>query len=315
MQFDPDLEKVYEPIIPSLLSVEREIRKRLSSNYTPPLHRFISRGKRLRPASVLFGAKSFWKNDDGAVLLATSVELIHASSLIHDDIVDEAHFRRDEEAINFKYGNSMAVLIGDYVFTKALLTANELGRTDILHALMDAVINMVEGEFQEEHLSIEERLREETYLEIIAKKTASLFKASFGVGGMWKGWKSTDLKKLFKAGYEFGVAYQIIDDCIDLFNETDGDLTQQKVTLPTIYAIKRKPNLISYLEKGINLVKLKKEIISLGGLFYAFKRAEDYIRMGIQTIANFSDKEVRKTLDNFFLYLRAKKENAKKGIA
>lgn len=314
MHFGSELQKVYEPIIPSLLSVEREIEKRLSSNYAPSLHQFISRGKRLRPASVLFGAKSFWKNDDGAVLLATSIELIHASSLIHDDIVDEAHFRREEEAINFKYGNSMAVLIGDYVFTKALLTANELGRSDILSTLMEAVISMVEGEFQEEHLPVEERLKEEIYLGIISKKTASLFRASFGAGGMWKGWESSDLKKLFKSGYEFGLAYQIIDDCVDLFSEKDGDLNQQKVTLPAIFALKKKPELLKYLEKGINLAKLKREIMDLGGLIYAFERAGEYIEMGMKTIDNFSDEEVKKAIGNFFHYLDTKKEKAMKEI-
>jgi len=313
MHFGEELEKVYEPIIPSLLSVEKEIKKRLSSNYAPPIHQFISRGKRLRPASVLFGAKSFWRNDDGAVLLATSVELIHASSLIHDDIVDEAHFRRDEEAINFKYGNSMAVLAGDYVFTKALLTANELGRSDILNALMEAVINMVEGEFQEEHLPLEDRLREEIYIDIISKKTASLFKASFGVGGMWRGWEYNDLEKLFKAGYEFGVAYQIIDDCIDLFSEEDGDLHQQKLTLPTIFTFRKRPKLIEHLERK-DIKELKDEILSHGGLLYAFKRAEDYINLGMNTISDFSDKEVREAISNFFLYLRKRKENVEKEV-
>lgn len=306
MRFGEELEKVYKPILPSLLAVDDELKKRLSTGFLPILGSFVERGKRLRPASLLF-ASGFYENVlKDSILLAVAIELIHASSLVHDDIVDEARIRRDEEALNTRYGNSVAVLVGDYVFSTALLTANEVADSRMMEVLMRAVMKMIEGEFEEEILPLEEQLEEDTYLSIIEKKTASLFEVSFLLGGFLGDWSEEERDALKEVGYNFGMAFQIIDDCLDIFGEEDSDLAHKKLTLPVIYTVKNNASLTEYLTNH-GEDKLREEILNLGGLEYALKRADDFIEEGISIVEKIKRNDVKEAITNFLLYLRKRK--------
>jgi len=300
---DRELLEVYHPILPHLEKVEKEIEKNLRiSQLTIP--EFLRGGKRLRSACVLFSAKAYEKADENLIRLSTGIELIHASSLIHDDIVDNARFRRESEALSFKYGNSIAVLAGDYLFVRAIYLISSLGRKDILEEVLKTTSLMIEGELEEETFTVEEKSREETYLQIIRKKTASLFKTAFKVGALWRKEGEDDETSLFASlGTAFGMAYQIIDDCMDLFSEEDCDAAQRKLTLPIIHAFSKGGEIIDeYLKSGFSK-PMREKVESLGSFDYALLKADSYIKNAYSLLENIEDRNLRDYLGNFLSYL------------
>ena len=313
MKVDKLLEQVYEPILPSLHKVEEEIVNRLSIDYDFPLKKYISMGKRLRPASLLFMARAYTGLERGAIILATAIELIHASSLIHDDIVDEAQFRRDNLALNYRFGNSVAVLAGDFVFSRAIMATNELRNPDIMDVFLSSVLVMVEGEFLEEILKFEDRLKEDFYYKVIYKKTASLFEASFKLGALWRGMNSEVQETARKLGYNFGMAYQIIDDCEDLFSDTDSDISLEKITLPVIGALINSSN-HHEISLDMELEELKRFVIENDGYEYALGKAKVFLDNGIKLLEKLPDRDVVENLENFYNYLNYKREEVLKGV-
>ncbi len=314
MKVDKVLEQVYEPILPSLKRVEEEIVERLTIDYDFPLKKYISMGKRLRPAALLFMARAYSGLERGAIILATAIELIHASSLIHDDIVDEAQFRRDNLALNYRFGNSVAVLAGDFVFSRAIMATNELRNPDIMDVFLSSVLIMVEGEFLEEILKFEDRLKEEFYYKVIYKKTASLFEASFKLGALWRKMNGETLELAKKIGYNFGMAYQVIDDCEDLFSDTDSDISLEKITLPVIGALLNSSD-HKKITLDMELEELKKFVFENKGFDYALKKASDFIEEGKNLIRELPDPDVIENLSNFFDYLDYKREKVLESIA
>ena len=313
MKIDKFLQRVYEPILPSLHKVEEEIVNRLSIDYDFPLKKYISMGKRLRPASLLFMARAYTGLERGAIILATAIELIHASSLIHDDIVDEAQYRRDNLALNYRFGNSVAVLAGDFVFSRAIMATNELRNPDIMDVFLSSVLVMVEGEFLEEILKLEDRLKEEFYYKIIYKKTASLFEASFKLGTLWRGMSSEVQEVARKLGYNFGMAYQIIDDCEDLFSDTDSDINLEKITLPVIGALLNSNN-HREISLKMNLDALKKFVLENDGYEYALGKAKRFLQKGLDLLDKFPERDVVENIENFFRYLDYKREEVLKNV-
>ncbi len=314
MKVDKVLEQVYEPILPSLKRVEEEIVERLTIDYDFPLKKYITMGKRLRPAALLFMARAYSGLERGAIILATAIELIHASSLIHDDIVDEAQFRRDNLALNYRFGNSVAVLAGDFVFSRAIMATNELRNPDIMDVFLSSVLIMVEGEFLEEILRFEDRLKEEFYYRVIYKKTASLFEASFKLGALWRKMNRDTQELARKIGYNFGMAYQVIDDCEDLFSDTDSDISLEKITLPVIGALLNS-NDHREITLDMELEELKRFVFENRGFDYALKKASNFIEEGKSLVRELPDPDVVENLSNFFDYLDHKREKVLESIA
>lgn len=307
MKVDKKLAQVYEPILPSLEKVEEEILERLTIDYDFPLKKYIAMGKRLRPASLLFMARAYSGLERDAIVLATAVELVHASSLIHDDIVDEAQFRRDNLALNYRFGNSVAVLAGDFVFSRAIMAANELRNPDIMDVFLSSVLIMVEGEFLEEILKFEDRLKEDYYYKVIYKKTASIFEASFTLGALWRRLKNEMLDTARKIGYNFGMAYQIIDDCEDLFSDTDSDIDLEKITLPVIGALINSDYHVK-ISLDMGLEELRKFVFDNKGYDYALKKSNFFIETGKKLVEKLPDPDVIENLRKFFDYLDYKRE-------
>lgn len=188
---------------------------------------FSSKGKLIRPALVLLASKVTGCNDtDRAIRIAGSIELIHTATLVHDDIIDKAECRRDRKTINNKFGENNAILLGDYLYSASFRLISSLGDTSLFRYLVGVTREICEGETAQ--LSMAFRyVSEKKYLEIIGKKTASLFEASCRLGA--DGSKSGEA--LISYGYNLGMAFQIIDDCID----RSGDIHDGKYTLPMIY--------------------------------------------------------------------------------
>jgi octaprenyl-diphosphate synthase len=200
-------------------------------------------GKRIRPALLLLSAKLFDYKGEGAVKLATVVEIIHTATLVHDDIIDEAQIRRGRPAANTQWGNSMCVLAGDWLYMQAFKIAVQERNFRILDVLIELTQQMVEGELlQMEKLGHLISLQE--HLDLIYRKTACLFSVSMRVGGILGGATEEEEDRLGQYGRQLGLAFQIVDDVLDLTASESvlgkpvaSDLREGKATLAVIHAI------------------------------------------------------------------------------
>ncbi|MCS7245537.1 MAG: polyprenyl synthetase family protein [candidate division WOR-3 bacterium] len=228
---------------------------------------FILMGKRLRALAYMIVVKNYNLLNDMTLNLAISVELLHASSLIHDDIIDNENIRRDYPTVNKLYGNSVAVLSGDYVFIKSLEFVKNYGNSLVLDEFIRTSKNMIRGELYEELLSKEDKLLKKNYFDIIKNKTASLFEYSFSSSAIVV---NQDIDKFRDFGSLLGVAYQIIDDCEDFFI----DIKRGKISLPLIFAFEEYKEVLNYIEDE---VKLKDIIKSCNAHKKTINIAFDYL--------------------------------------
>lgn len=228
---------------------------------------FILKGKRLRALAYMIVVKNHDLLNELTLNLAISVELLHASSLIHDDIIDNENIRRDYPTINRLYGNSIAVLSGDYVFIKSLEFAKDYGNFLVLDEFVRTSKNMIKGELYEELLSKDDKLIKENYFDIIRNKTASLFEYSFSSSAVVV---NQDIDKFRNLGSLLGITYQIIDDCEDLFT----DIKRGKISLPIIFAFEENKEVLKYVEDE---AKLKEIIKSSNAHKKTINTAFDYI--------------------------------------
>jgi geranylgeranyl pyrophosphate synthase len=198
-------------------------------------------GKRVRPALVFLGSQ-FGKADRHTVSqTALAVEMIHIATLVHDDLVDEAVIRRQRPTVGVKFGEGSAVLLGDFVYAEAFQRLSALGRSDLMTLFAGSTMSMCEGEIAQYENRYKFDLSEEQYLTFLQRKTASLMAASCRAGGMLAGLPESSLKALETFGDRLGVAFQIVDDILDIEGDEavvgktlHTDLIHGKMTLPLI---------------------------------------------------------------------------------
>ncbi len=213
-----DLSSAYRPIRRSIEAVETEIAGRTTGRFS-----VLLRGKRLRPALLLFSAGATGERPDNeAVLAAAIVEIVHTASLIHDDVIDSAARRRDGAALHRIIGVRPAVIFADLLFVQGLAALEELRTPGLVHPLVREVKTMCEGQWLEAKLGAGATCTEQQYFEIIDKKTASLFAFCCRTGGLLRKTSAAELEVLAEFGRQFGLAYQLLDDAADLHAEPDG---------------------------------------------------------------------------------------------
>ncbi|MCA9321421.1 MAG: polyprenyl synthetase family protein, partial [Planctomycetes bacterium] len=201
-------------------------------------------GKRLRPALIFVVADLCGEIKDAHVKLGAVVELIHMATLVHDDVLDQATLRRNTEAVNIRWNNKDAILLGDIMFARAIRLLVDVGSIRALERLTETVAIICEGEIHQNQLSGQIEVDEATYTRIIGQKTASLYAASCELGALLAG-ASPDLVKAFESfGESLGIAFQIIDDCLDLSGSEEvvgkslgTDISNGKMTLPLIHLL------------------------------------------------------------------------------
>ncbi len=242
----PDaLRALYAPVREELEQTEEVLRRELRSDYPfvdrLAKHGFRLGGKRLRPALVLLSAKVSGKLRPEHLHLAAAVEMIHTATLIHDDVLDEATLRRHLDTVNARWDNEASVLLGDYLFTRAIRMVSTLEDTFACRAIGEAAQTMCEGELRQVESRGNYDLGEDDYLDIIGNKTAALMACCCRLGSHYAGAEPEVCETLTCFGRHLGVAFQITDDLLDVLGDeaTAGkslgtDLLKQKPTLPLI---------------------------------------------------------------------------------
>lgn len=218
--------------------------------------RYVTRmpGKKIRPLLALLGAglirpRALNEGDASpsrAVRLAAAVEMIHTATLLHDDVIDGAALRRGFLTVHGKWGDTLSVLSGDYLYSKAFCLLSALDHPEVLQLMSETARTVCEGEVAQIHHRFDLSLSRRRYLKIIEHKTASLMAASARAGALLAGAPGSQALCLGEFGLHFGIAFQILDDTRDLVGEEDDekkslgtDLSQGHLTLPLIYLKER----------------------------------------------------------------------------
>ena len=207
---------------------------------------FDGGGKRMRPALLLLSARLLDRDSDEVVTYAAVIELIHTATLIHDDIIDNSSLRRGRRTINELWGNSLTVLLGDWLYTRALQKALSHGNLEVIRHLCDATLRMTEGELLAQQRLGAIDLSVDEYFDIIDRKTAQLFGAAATIPSLMTPANAAAGVALERYGKALGTCFQVVDDLLDftasereLGKPVLGDLIEGKLTLPLILLLPR----------------------------------------------------------------------------
>lgn len=270
-------------------------------------------GKRMRPILILLMARNYGSVTDVTQHAAVGLELLHTASLVHDDVVDESRERRGQESVNALYDNKVAVLVGDYILSTALLSVSYTHSEKIVRYLAELGRTLSDGEILQLSSIDNEEISEETYYNIIKNKTAALFEACSAIGALSAGASDVEVERAKLFGRQMGIIFQIRDDIFDYYNDekeigkpTGNDMTEGKLTLPVIYALRHSGDkaMLELAHKVKNHTISSDEIktlvdftISNGGIEYADKcmwefhtKAEEFLNNDVR------DEAIRKSL-------------------
>jgi octaprenyl-diphosphate synthase len=201
-------------------------------------------GKRMRPMLILLMAKNFGDITDVTQHAAVGLELLHTASLVHDDVVDESQERRGQASVNAEYDNKVAVLVGDFILSTALLHVSYTHDEEIVRYLAELGRTLSNGELLQLSNISNQEISEESYYQVIKQKTAALFEACAGIGALSAHASTEGIEAAKKFGQNLGVIFQIRDDIFDYYDNaeigkpTGNDMKEGKLTLPVIYALK-----------------------------------------------------------------------------
>ena len=268
-------------------------------------------GKRIRPALLLLSSKLFNYQGRGAVKLGAVVEIIHTATLVHDDIIDEAQTRRGRPAANTQWGNSKCVLAGDWLYMQAFKVAVQERNFRILDTLIDLTQQMVEGELlQMEKLG--KLISLDEHFDLIFRKTACLFSVCMRLGAILSGATPEQEENLAQYGRDLGMAFQIVDDVLDLTASEDvlgkpvaSDLREGKVTMAVIHALERctpqeRNSIWSVVREqafdGVTHGEILEILNRYGSLDAAQARAVQYAGLARNAICSFPDSEIKRAL-------------------
>jgi len=277
-----------------------------------------SSGKRLRPMLALLAGGATGNISSEHINLGLIVELIHIASLVHDDIMDGAHVRRERPTLNAKWGNGMTVLVGDILFAHALRLATDFSNKEISRRIADAAIGVCSGEMLQTQRCFDLSLTLENYYRIIEMKTGSLFAVACELGGLLNGCSAEVMTALKQYGNHMGIAYQILDDCIDLlgdeatFGKTLGtDLSGGKFTLPILMLFEATTQgdqaMLHHAllnDKGMNRETLLKKLLEQGAFRATMAKLNYLLDQAEETLALLSPNDFTQGLGNMVVYLR-----------
>ena len=277
-------------------------------------HLLRSRGKRIRPAFLFLSSRASDNFTEYSVEASLAIELVHTATLLHDDVVDESEMRRGQNTVNKQWTNLISVLMGDYLFAKAFRIMVESQSMELMRAISRATERVSVGELRQIEETGNYDLSEDEYVSIIADKTASLFSVSCEAGPILKKRVAKERQRLADFGEKVGIAFQIADDLLDFVGDLEvtgkepgNDVMTGKVTLPLIYAFKKsgkntRKEMLSHLgnnhDDKESFDKIFKFVNETGGIDYAYKRADELSRRGLEAISSMNESVYRQSLDN-----------------
>ncbi len=317
-----NLEGIYQPIANDLKKVEYFLESSIKESRNQSIlamsgSLLASGGKRLRPALVILSEKAAAAgknsncNHDDLIKLATAVELIHIASLIHDDVLDGATMRRSKPSINARLGDDVSIVFGDYIYSKAFELIGKCRNPDVFECISQAIYVMCEGELIQVSQRGNLNLSKENYITIVRKKTASLFAACCHSGTILGNHSQVLQTTLKEFGLNFGIAFQIIDDCKDIISEERAlgkhpgqDVIAGDITLPLLnlldavgptgrQEIKRISELA--IDKH-SLKKIREMFVGTGALGSTQKTTLYYIGRAKQELNELEDSDYKRSL-------------------
>jgi len=307
---------LYELVAPELVQVEEELRQ-----YSHSSVRTISEigeyilnggGKRIRPMLLLLTSRMVGEITPGSIRLAAVVELIHNATLVHDDIIDGADTRRGRPSANSAWGNSMTVLAGDWLYMQSFAVALRERNLEILSTLIEVTQKMVEGELLQLTLIGNPQATPEALLDIVERKTGWLFAGCMKLPGIVAGLDAPSIKRLADIGRNLGMAFQLVDDLLDLTStrETLGkpvanDLKEGKLTLPVSFVMRNgmggdaervRTVLQERAFRSVESSDILKSVEACDGLRKTRVIAEDYARKAQRMLEQFPPSPYREAI-------------------
>src|ERR1051326_699386 len=315
------VENIKAPVQKEMEEFEEKFRDAMRS-HVPLLDKIMQyivkrKGKQLRPMFVFLSAKTCGTMNESTYRAASLIELLHTATLVHDDVVDDAHMRRGFFSLNALWKNKIAVLVGDYLLSRGLLLSTDNKDFRLLGIVSNAVKEMSEGEL----LQIEKARRldvdESVYFEFIRQKTAVLIASCCSCGAASVGSDEKTIEQMRLFGEQTGIAFQIKDDLFDfgtgngIGKPTGNDIKEKKFTLPLIYALKNasffdKRRMINTIKNNHDdeekIAKVTDFVLSSGGIEYASQKMHEHKDKALQLLSEFKASEAKNALEQLVIY-------------
>jgi octaprenyl-diphosphate synthase len=303
------LQKILRFAEEDLARVELEIRQQLNSEVDriDEIGRYLllSGGKRIRPILLLLSAKLTGYAGERIFPLSAMVEFMHTATLLHDDVIDHSPLRRGHPTVNSRWGSALSILVGDFLYAKAMVLVVDDGDPQILKEITRVTMAMTEGQVLETLRIGDTNLTGAEYRQIIRQKTAALFGACCYIGGVLGGLSGERAESLRRFGITFGSAFQLVDDALDftgkeqrLGKPVGSDLREGKVTLPVIVTLQHaSPDEAALIKRFVHgddrSPEAFQDIVALiqryNGIEYALREAERFVEQAELELQGFAD--------------------------
>ena len=320
---DARTELIYQPIKEQLLEVEHRLRNlsAMGTAYLPELldYVFQTGGKRVRPALTLLASCFNSYDHSHPITMASAVEMLHIATLIHDDTVDNSSLRRGKATVSDVWGKDVAVLVGDYVFASSATFVCDTNNVRVIRRFSETIMELSSGELLEYFNTDNWKQTKEDYSDRIYRKTSSLFQTAAETGAILSGAPEETVQALKKYGYNIGMAFQVVDDILDVEGDSDeigkpvgNDLLQGVLTLPGIMLLERYPdaNPIEELFKdrqnggaGDNLQRALEMIQGQNIIEECYGVARDYCHNAGQALESLPDTPAHYSLQELTRYV------------
>jgi octaprenyl-diphosphate synthase len=317
------IKEILSPVEPYLRAVDEDIKLKLRTDVPlindGAMHLFKSGGKKVRAALVILSSGLKGPVPDKTVMIAGATEIVHAATLIHDDIIDKAFLRRGDISVSEKWGNKVAVLVGDFMYTKGLDIVVDDGNPLLFPVIVAGTSDMVQGELYQLQYSNIDSINEDHYYKIIELKTARFMAACTKLGAVKASRSQKECDEMYSFGLNLGMAFQIIDDMLDFTSigadtgkDASNDIIDGKVTLPLLYLINRSTPedskaVLDFCRAPVleSMPEIIKRLENSDAFAFCRKKASEYIDHALAVLAPYPDTEFKKVLmelAHFFLY-------------
>lgn len=309
------LKQIKKPFEAEIREYERIFKSSMTSNVklidTVVKYIVKHRGKGLRPLLVIMAAKLVGKPVINTYIIASTIELLHTASLVHDDVVDNAEIRRGFPSINAVWKNKISVLMGDYLLSNCLINATKTGSIETMQILANISSQLSKGELLQIEKTKRMNMSEEDYFKIISNKTAALIGAATQLGAMTTSDNPENHERLKQFGKNLGLAFQIQDDLLDYYGKQSiigkpvgSDFKDKKITLPLIHAFQQAETNEIYkikklLKKGANAKDVDyiiQFVEHYGGIEYTIQKQKEYTSKAKDSLDIYEENNVKNAL-------------------